>query len=86
MNMKDWFAGGSLTIRQVFDRLVSRNGVLPDNRPAVGAADPGYMPADDILGCSRPAGGAPDIDACERPEAHFQVYFPLEIKQEANRR
>jgi hypothetical protein len=59
------FKDGSATIRQVFERLVAFYGTPASNSPAANAADPAWMPADDILGRSRRAGGAPDIGAVE---------------------
>lgn len=57
------FASGSASVRQEFLRLVERYGAIPAGSPAVGAADPTYAPADDILG--RPRAGAPDLGAYE---------------------
>lgn len=59
------FLSGSATIRQEFERLVLKHGALPAGSPAVDAADPAHMPADDILGNARPAGARPDLGAFE---------------------
>ncbi len=59
------FADGSTTIREVFENLVALYGVPGAGSAALDAADPAEMPADDILGEDRSAGGAPDIGALE---------------------
>lgn len=64
------FASGSQTIRQEFERLVLRYGVLPPGSVARDKADPARAPSDDILGRSR--GESPDLGAFEvqpAPEA-----------------
>jgi len=75
------FADGSTSIRQVFERLVQAYGRVPADSPAVNAADPAHMPAEDIWGWPRTSGGAPDIGACENRADHF-VYLPVVYKQE----
>ncbi len=57
------FLSGNATIRQEFERLVELYGRLPASSPAVGAANPDYAPADDILG--RPRSITPALGAYE---------------------
>ena len=59
------FADGITTIRDAFVGLVTSYGVPAQGSPMVDAANPGYSPADDILGNPRPAGSAPDLGAYE---------------------
>ena len=58
------FADGSRSIREAFIRLVSQYGTLPPDSPAIAAADPRYMPSDDILGHLRD--NQPDMGAAEQ--------------------
>jgi hypothetical protein len=57
------FLSGSTTIREELVRLVNAYGSIPAGSPAVGAADPTQMPADDILG--NPRDPKPDLGAFE---------------------
>jgi hypothetical protein len=57
------FPSGSTRIRQEFERLVALYGALPAGSPAIGQADPGLAPQDDILGRLRD--GSPDLGAFE---------------------
>lgn len=59
----DHFPSGNQTIRQEFERLVELYGQIPAHSPAVGAANPDYAPADDILG--RPRSTTPSLGAYE---------------------
>jgi hypothetical protein len=61
----DRFLDGSTTIRQAFERLVNRYGVLPPGSPAREAASSQEAPRDDIFGWLRDSGSAPDIGAYE---------------------
>ncbi len=58
------FLSGQTSIRGEFTRLVNLYGLPGSGSPAVDAANPLFMPADDILG--RPRGASPDIGAVER--------------------
>ena len=60
---KGQFLSGQKTIRGEFERLVAQYGAIAADSPAVHAADPSTMPADDILG--RPRGSAPAIGCFE---------------------
>ncbi|MFN2427773.1 MAG: choice-of-anchor Q domain-containing protein [Candidatus Binatia bacterium] len=60
------FADGSTTIAAVFENLARSYAEPAAASPALDAADAANMPADDILGQPRSAGGAPDIGAWER--------------------
>ncbi len=62
------FLDGSADIRAAFERLVLAYGIFVAGSPAIDAADPAYMPADDILGRPRPAGERPDVGAVEGRE------------------
>jgi hypothetical protein len=57
------FPSGSTTIRGEFERLVNACGAVGEGSPAVGAADAGRMPPEDILGRARDTN--PDIGAFE---------------------
>jgi hypothetical protein len=57
------FPAGSASIRQEFERLVLTYGAPAEGSPAIDAADPAAMPADDILGRARDS--RPDIGAFE---------------------
>ncbi|MFI5378856.1 MAG: hypothetical protein ACHRHE_06145 [Tepidisphaerales bacterium] len=57
------FISGQKTIRGEFERLVARYAVPGAGSPALHAADPASMPADDILGA--PRGPSPDIGCCQ---------------------
>ncbi len=57
------FPSGNNTIRQELQRLVEAYAAIAETSPAVNAAAPGQMPADDILGRIRDAN--PDIGAFE---------------------
>ncbi len=59
------FNDGSTTIRQAFERLITRYGVSSAGSPAIDAADASNSPADDIWGHPRPNGSAPDLGAYE---------------------
>jgi hypothetical protein len=59
------FADGSMSIAAAFERLVLLYGTPAQGSPAIDAANPAYSPSEDILGSSRPAGGAPDVGAVE---------------------
>ena len=58
------FESGTTTIRDEFLRLVETYAALGEGSPAVDAADPTDMPADDIRGYARDS--APDLGAYER--------------------
>jgi hypothetical protein len=57
------FLSRNTSTRQEFVRLVELYGALPQGSPAIGAADPAFTPADDILG--RPRSATPDLGAYE---------------------
>jgi hypothetical protein len=61
---KGRFLSGQATVRAEFERLVRRYAALGDGSPAIDAADPADMPADDILGTKRDR--RPDIGCFEK--------------------
>lgn len=61
------FGGGSISIHQVFVRMVSAFGSIPPTSAAVGHADPALAPKVDILG--RPRGARPDAGAYQSQPA-----------------
>jgi hypothetical protein len=61
---KGQFLSGEKTIRSEFERLVRRYATLGEGSPAIHAADPSCMPADDILG--KPRDRRPDIGCFEK--------------------
>jgi hypothetical protein len=68
------FAEGSVSIREVFVRLVTGYGAIPTGSPAWNAANAAQSPADDILGRARSA--SPDIGAYEiSPSAAGPLLF-----------
>ncbi len=73
------FADGSSSIRAAFLHLVNNYGAVAANSPAIGAADPDNMPAEDILGTARPFGDAPDIGAYEYNKSYW-VFLPVVLK------
>jgi hypothetical protein len=72
------FVSGSATVREEFVRLVDLYGSIPETSPAVDAADPAHMPADDILGRTRDS--SPDVGAYEFVD---HVPEPVESPPEA---
>jgi hypothetical protein len=63
----DRFLDGSISIRQAFESLVKRYGVLSTASSARDVASSQNAPRDDIFGWLRENGGAPDIGAYEIP-------------------
>lgn len=61
------FQDGSATIRQAFESLVERYGVIAPGSPALDAAAAADAPQEDILDRPRPDGKALDIGAYEIP-------------------
>jgi hypothetical protein len=61
---KGRFVSGQTTIRGEFERLVRRYAVPADGSPALRAADPAFMPPDDIL--KNPRGRRPDIGCFQK--------------------
>ncbi|MGA2496890.1 MAG: hypothetical protein ABSH20_04070 [Tepidisphaeraceae bacterium] len=64
---KGQFVSGQKTIGGEFEHLVLRYAVPAAGSPALGAADPATMPADDILGT--PRGDSPDIGCYQAVKA-----------------
>jgi hypothetical protein len=65
------FVSGNATIREEFERLVGLYGAISAASPAAGAADPGFAPADDILG--RPRDATPDLGSYEAAAAGMTI-------------
>jgi len=66
------FISGNTAIRDEFERLIYQYGAIADGSPAIDAANPANMPADDILGNSRDAN--PDIGCYELVDGTPPVY------------
>ena len=67
------FNDGSISIRQVFENLVTLYGIPAEGSPAVDAADPAWSPNEDILGNPRPVGLGADVGAYEYQGYGFRL-------------